>query len=113
MADNYPSGAANDPLAPYNQDPDWEQVEVLIKSSTAKETTVEIKSTVPEHLRKDHILTETMLTEVSAAYLIIALHKIVEELIACGKKTMSGYYLRDLYRQSTGWYFDGIEVTEK
>ena len=122
---NYPPGAANDPMAPYNERP-TEEVEVTVKTRLIKETVVETseghmvceseiepdgtRSTV-SFFEPDVDLKETFLNAHRSAIQIIRdCEKICKALLANGNRFFAGIYLPTLIDDCEDWEEDNFEI---
>ena len=125
MADNYPPGAANDPMAPYNERP-TEEVEVTVKTSLIKETVVETaeghmvcETEIEPDGTRSHVsffepdvdLKEAFLDAHRPAIQIIRdCEKICTQLIKVGNRYFADIYLPTLADDCQDWEEDEFEV---
>ena len=125
MTDNYPSGAANDPRAPYNEARSME-TEVTVRTTLVKETVVETseghmvceseiepdgsRSTVSFY-ETDEDLKETFLNaHRSAIQIICDCEKICKALLADGNRFLAGIYIPTLIDDCQEWEEEILKI---
>ena len=124
---NYPPGAANDPMAPYNERP-TEEVEVTVKTRLIKETVVETseghmvcESEIEPDGTRSHVsffepdvdLKETFLNAHRSAIQIIRdCEKICKALLANGNRFFASIYIPTLIDDCEGWEEEEIIISE-
>ena len=111
--DNYPPGAANDPLAPYNQPLD-DQVEVLVRETVERECVLEI----PVHKYQLRHYDEDLPAyyenqELTLHEQLYIVRLMLEELKKEGRKEVHGYCIASMLDALNEWQPAGVEVTEK
>ena len=127
MNSNYPPGAANDPRAPYNEQPGME-TEVTVKTTLIKETVVEtseghyVRETEiePDGTRStvgfyetDEDLKETFLNAHRSAIQIIRdCEKVCHELVRVGNRFFAGIYIPTLIDDCEDWEEEEIIISE-
>ena len=125
MKDNYPPGAANDPMAPYNERP-TEETEVTVRTSLIKETVVETseghmvcETEIEPDGTRSHVsffepdvdLKEAFLNAHRPAIQIIRdCEKICTQLIKVGNRYFADIYLPALADDCQDWEEDEFEV---
>ena len=124
---NYPTGAANDPRAPYNERP-LEEIDVTVKTRLIKETVIETseghmvceteiepdgsKSTVSFY-ETDEDLKETFLNAHRSAIQIIRdCEKTAKTLLADGNRFFASIYIPTLIDDCEGWEEEEIIISE-
>ena len=110
--DNYPIGAANDPLAPYNEPLD-ENVEVLVRETLQRECVLQ----VPKHkyaLRHygDDLLLYYENQEITLKELLSKCVFIFEKLKDAGINIIDGCSTERTIDELKSWSLDDTEVTE-
>ena len=122
---NYPPGAANDPRAPYNEQPGME-TEVTVKTTLIKETVVEtseghyVRETEiePDGTRStvgfyetDEDLKETFLNAHRSAIQIIRdCEKVCHELVRVGNRFFASIYIPTLIDDCQDWEQENFEI---
>lgn len=111
--DNYPTGAANDPLAPYNQ-PLPEEVEVLVRETLERECVLDIPVHKYQLRHYDEDLPEYYKAqEYTLPQLLTLCHRVLHYLISSGTKNVNSISLVWLQHRLEEWKPVGVEVTEK
>lgn len=127
MTDNYPSGVANDPRAPYNEARSME-TEVTVRTTLVKETVVETSEVhyvremeiEPDGARStvgfyetDEDLKETFLnTHRPAIQIIRDCQKICQELVRVGNRFFASIYIPTLVDDCNDWEEEEIIISE-
>lgn len=111
--DNYPPGAANDKLAPYNQPLD-DQVEVLVRETLERECVLEIPVHKYQLRHYDEDLPEYYKAqETTLPELLQRCEQVIHHIFSSGTKNVGGISLIYLLRHLDKWKPVGLEVTEK
>ena len=110
--DNYPPGAANDPLAPYNQPLD-DQVEVLVRETLERECVLEIPVHKYQLRHYDEDLPEYYKAQVGTLpELLERCKNILECFLVLGVSSIDGFNFIDTIDELQEWKPVSIEVTE-
>ena len=111
--DNYPPGAANDKLAPYNQPLD-DQVEVLVRETLERECVLEIPVHKYQLRHYDEDLPEYYENqEFTLHQQLFIVRCMLEALIKEGCKNVGGYSVSSMVELLKEWQPVSNEVTEK
>ena len=127
MNSNYPPGAANDPRAPYNEQPGME-TEVTVKTTLIKETVVETseghyvreteiapdgtRSTVGFYETHEDLKETFLNAHRSAIQIIRDCEKVCHELVRVGNRFFAGIYIPTLIDDCEDWEEEEIIISE-